>query len=82
MIHVVQRMKVFAIQSLTKKMWLDDAIARKILAVDDVIRAWKDFGIWMQTIRWVVNHAHVIHSEQLEIWAAICIRANVYANVW
>lgn len=42
---VVQLMREFATQLPMKKMWPADAIARKMLATDDVIVAWKDFGI-------------------------------------
>lgn len=80
MIRVVQRMKAFATQLRMKKMWPDVAIARRMLAAAGAIRVWKDSGIWMQTIRWVVNHAHVTHSAQLAIWAVTCTRANVCAN--
>lgn len=82
MIHVVQRMREFAIQLLTKKMKRVNVIVKRMLVADDAIHVWKVFGIWMQIIRWAAKNVRVIFLEQSVIVDVTCILVNVCANVW
>lgn len=80
MIHVVQLMRAFAIQSPTKRMRLVNVTVKRMLADVDAINVWKDSGIWMQTIHSVAKNVHVIRSEQSEIWDVTFTQGNVFAS--
>lgn len=81
-IHAVPSTRAFAIQTPTKMRWPAHVTVKSMPLDDDVTLVAKAFGIWMQIIRSVVSHVHVMYLVPLTIWAVINIPANVCANAW
>lgn len=82
MIHAVQPMKEFAIQSMTPKMKRANATVKRMSTADDAIHARMDIGIWMPTTLWAVKNVRATCWAPLEIWAVTCSPVNVCASVW
>lgn len=59
-----------------------NATVRRMSLADDAIHVWKDSGIWMPTIHWVVKNVRATYWERLAIWDVTFSPVNVCASVW